>query len=801
MSRTWTILTAVTVLAAQLCIGQKSCSIWSTAGRVVQHGSSFQVYCTFKCKNKKIMSSHHPSRPLSHKELNSTTIYFNVVKINKLRTFSCQGSCPTAEDPCGIDIQAGYPPEHPQNISCIYNVRNLESGNVACTWNRGRDTLIKTNWTMWVRTVSVNHTVGPVPYNVSSKDALLPATFPVSRSVQLISVWVRVENDLGSAVSAPINYTLRDIAMPSAPVLDQPECFSRKCVIKVEQSVRTQHLEIQYRAEAQDWTSYPDSGVQMSQAQDVSVSSLEPFKLYHFRARSRLSSGQWSQWSTHVSVWTQEEAPAKELDVWYTEVGSDFKSLRVYWKELNISIARGQIIQYNVSVYNQTSRLLFTTNVGAEARNCSVQFCALCEVKVWAYNSKGPSPPARITTQHTKAKYSQDVHVAVDNHSVTISWRKHGTAPLHAGYVVEWYPEGHKLQALGWVRLGRNNKHFVISGMRPAECYEGAVYVYYSDNSVDQTRFTGAILESVPAAGPSVQEKVDGNKVKVTWTEIFRGQRGGCITKYTIYLENVSGHQQHYSIQAPERTYTIQGLTPAIYSLWVTASTARGEGPAGQKVKFFIQQEAQLSFVLVCAAVFPFGLFLLCLWQFSAVKQRFWRLFECLMLDAVLDPANSRWAKECMQEKGKMNLHLPPSNINVTEEEEEPILVDVEELPNQGSETRSPPDVSSQLAPQTSLSPLKEPATVTTYIKSFSLDSDSSDHTHTSLDTNSTVDYISSHGLGNMEEEDQEDEEFPDMAAFFPCHNIFTEPLKFGGMLTLDAVKINCNDFFQNSEC
>lgn len=91
---------------------------------------------------------------------------------------------------------------------------------------------------------------------------------------------------------------------------------------------------------------------------------------------------------------------------------------------------------------------------------------------------------------------------------------------------------------------------------------------------------------------------------------------------------------------------------------------------------------------------------------------------------------------------------------------------------------------------------------LTTYIKSFSHDSDSSDNTQTSLDTNITVDYISSHGPGNIDEEDQEDEyeeEFVRMMDFFPSHNIFKEPLEFGRKLTLDAVKIDCIDFFQNS--
>lgn len=156
--------------------------------------------------------------------------------------------------------------------------------------------------------------------------------------------------------------------------------------------------------------------------------------------------------------------------------------------------------------------------------------------------------------------------------------------------------------------------------------------------------------------------------------------------------------------------------------------------------------------------------------------------------------------------QGKMKLQLQLSNSSVTKEEEkEPVLLDVEELPKQSCDICAPTDESLQLPPQTSLSPLTEPDVLlyplTTYIKSFSHDSDSSNHTQSSLDT--TFDYISSHKPGLMDEEDHEEEddreEFVDTLGFFPSHTIVMEPLEFGGKLTLDAVKIDFGDFFQNS--
>lgn len=62
---------------------------------------------------------------------------------------------------------------------------------------------------------------------------------------------------------------------------------------------------------------------------------------------------------------------------------------------------------------------------------------------------------------------------------------------------------------------------------------------------VHSVKFFGFyLLFVVPAAVPAVREKVEGNKVEVSWVEVPRGQRGGCITNYTIYLENSNGVRQ-----------------------------------------------------------------------------------------------------------------------------------------------------------------------------------------------------------------------------------------------------------------
>lgn len=139
------------------------------------------------------------------------------------------------------------------------------------------------------------------------------------------------------------------------------------------------------------------------------------------------------------------------------------------------------------------------------------------------------------------------------------------------------------------------------------------------------------------------------------------------------------------------------------------------------------------------------------------------------------------------------------TSISSVTAEEDPVLVEVEELTQQRCDARAPGSTSQPPSPSR-LSPTSKPDVLlyprTTYIKSFSHDSGSSKQT--SLDTNTTVDYISAHEPEQGEDEEEE-EEFPEGISFFPSHDFVIEPLEFGGKLTLDTVKINCGELFLNN--
>ncbi|XP_077440549.1 interleukin-12 receptor subunit beta-2 [Vanacampus margaritifer] len=794
----WSLVCAgLLMLLVRLGAGEtEACAIWSSAGPAVRRGSSFKVYCTFNCDCDRSMYSEYSRAP--HAEFNSSTTYMRVDNIAEDRTFSCLCRCLDL-DQCGIDILTGYPPETPRNFQCNHTVLSNETGEVFCSWDRDGKTHLRDTSEIRVTSISENLTVSWPLIKIVIGGADPPiARFPVPNSVRFISVWLKTYNPFGPAVSLTANYTLSDIVVPYAPALGVPRCSSRKCDIKVWPPERTQRLEVQYATETGNWNTYPNSDGPVASDHLLSIGSLEPYRFYRFRGRAKFSTGLWSKWSNVTSSWTQEEAPAEELDVWYARPPFDSKSIRLYWKPMTVAHAAGRITAYVVAVHNSQSAPVLTSNFSANATGAEVAFCAECHVTVSALNSKGTSPPANVTVWRAKASAELDVKVKAREHDVALWWNQSEGAAAH---VLEWYPEGLKLQELQWLRLGAENRSAVITGLNASECYEGSLYIFYSDGSMATRTFRLInTSQSVPKVGPSVQQEVDASRVKLTWAELPRAQRGGCITQYTIYLEDGNGHLQQYPLQATKRTFVVEDLPVGAHSLWITAWNSQGESPPSQKVKIIIHavEKIPMRLLVLCLLLSVAVALLLCLCQIPPVKRRVWLLFQCF-IQVVPDPANSKWAKECAQEKGEMMLHAQHRDAVPTVEEEpiNNIITDVEELSNHNTEAAASPPA----GPSTPRRPL------TTYLKSDSHESDGSEQTQTSLNSNTaTANYLSARreeeeaAAAQLAEEEEEFAQMMTMMPLLPACSLFSEPMEAQiiGTLSLDKVQIDCSSLFEN---
>ncbi|XP_077573089.1 interleukin-12 receptor subunit beta-2 [Stigmatopora nigra] len=765
------------LLRVSFCTGYTpTCLIWTSQGSIVHRDTGLVVYCSFNCKQecRRVMNSKQPPVEQRHTVVNSTatTTFFHVENITEDQTFSCMCECGgRAEGLCGLDIKAGYPPETPQNILCEYIAMTNQTGEVRCSWTRGRKTHLKDTKE---RVTLVQDWSSKFPKSISATNPPW-ATFQVSNRVQVISVQVLTHNALGSAESPPTNYTLADITIPTTPLLEGAQCSSRNCNISIWQPIRTKHLLVQFSPESGLWSEYSHLVEPLAWDELVTNPRLEPYQLYHFRARSKFATGLWSNWSNVVSKWTEEEAPAKEPDVWYTQPSPRLNSIRLHWKPMSIADARGQILLYSLTVhFSKSGRIFSTKNISKKATSASIQLCSGCYVAVRAFNSKGWSPPAKIRVYKVKASILLDTVVKVSNNTVNVTWKWETLPPV--GQVVEWYCEGFRVEELDWLRLTGEDRQAVITDLNASECYDGAVKVLHGDGTMTVQSFRFGTSQSVPQASPSLQPEVDANKVTVTWAELPRPDRGGCITNYTIYLEYSDGHAQRYSVPPTERLFVLEDTPPGIHSLWMTAWNSKGEGPPAPKVKIYIQGGTAF-FLLVGYSLLAVAVFLLlCIFRITAVRKRVMGLFQRFIPPVVPDPANSKWAKENSQEKATMKRQLLLQSDSLRTEEEELIISIVTGAAGEaGSPARSP-------------SKLRK--TLTIYIKCDSRDSDSSEQTQISMESNLTSDQddVSDRCL-----DEEEEEEFGETLNWTGCNKAVRPQL-----LTLDSVRIDCSKLLEN---
>ncbi|KAM9482537.1 interleukin-12 receptor subunit beta-2 isoform 2-T2 [Clarias gariepinus] len=708
-------------------------------------GSSFTIYCIFKKECNKLV--YQDEMVVSGSSWNSTVAIMNIVNLTRTTTFTCK--CVNEPEPCGTDIVPGYPPAVPQNLTCI---QEGEYGNVNCTWKTGRETHIKTTSHLWVQgEPSVRYKSVPV------HDGTHSAVFPVSGSERKFSVWVQARNSLNSANSTVLSFTLNEIVKPLIPKITEVKCSSRQCWLYPNNTQNVQLVEIRYRENQDSWStvSLNNSNSQTS----WTIPSLNPYSTYTFEVRWKFGAarGLWSEW-TRVKNKTDEEAPVAMLDAWYIEEPTQkvTKSYQIFWRELKKSEARGKILQYNVTVMGKETRNTSTI------KNTTTVSCFPCNVSISAMNSKGQSPARLIQLQPIEILQSYHVsHTVVSNHSVALSWPSRDGADPVTEVLVEWFAVSWK-PVLQWIRVGRDRNTALITGLQPSQCYEGAV-VYLHSSRTKKVTFSGiSTWQTAPLQSPKSNIAVKSDSVEVKWKEIPLKKRGGCLKHYTINLKNSEDKIQTYN----ERPVVLLSAVGGV-----------------------------VFFTCLC---------LLCLCQFSLVHRRLSGCCHCLMPSIVPDPANSKWAKECTSEKGEMKLQLHLSDWSMSEKE--PDTVEVEEFPHcPEDETVSPEET---LLPVQSESAPYQHNIPSSYLKSFSNESSSSDATQASRSTGITVDYISTHGaISGGEEEDNEDEEEEEEEdgdeedkfgfKFFPCpKSPFLDPLiSIGGKLTLDSVKIDCSDF------
>ncbi|XP_008101929.2 interleukin-27 receptor subunit alpha [Anolis carolinensis] len=414
------------------------------------------------------------------------------------------------------------------------------------------------------------------------------------------SVWMEISSEAGTITSKKLNFSLDNIVKPPPPVLDPVVPDASGAHVKWNNDVWHKFDDhpplicaLRYKASRDhDWAYLQMESVGQ---EDYELEDLKPFTFYEveIRCTPEMENGFWSEWSSPQVFRTTEAAPLGQVDVW-REVGvspNGKPSVLLLWKALGPEVARGDILDYEVTYRDASKRV-----------SKMVYYCCNATLPptaeyawVTARNSISKTLPANLSLEQTEHPSPENVQVvAIPDQGLKVTWEI-STSPqwiLPEEYVVEWREELFSKEVpINWIRRpGRNNSAMLKGDFKPKIPYRMRVSALYAEGSSTSVPVQAYFKEEAPSASPQAlrDRSITSTASLISWEEIPLESRNGNITHYTLYLKHISsGNVIRMSIGATEKSYKLFNLKPgAAYELWMTGSTSAGEGVPSPKHHF-----------------------------------------------------------------------------------------------------------------------------------------------------------------------------------------------------------------------
>ncbi|KAL0965008.1 hypothetical protein UPYG_G00275580 [Umbra pygmaea] len=495
----------------------------------------------------------------------------------------------------GILLTKGYPPEKPDNLSCMAVQDGQKiSPHVECTWRPGeREAGLSTNYTLFSRDCSKDINISaqrkvktnpPSDVQISSEN-----NFPRS----LLILWKRPINEH----YFKLKYNIRFCPVDSGNWTEMG--MLRKVT----------HLK---RQPGQDKVKKVPLNDINSDQESFRLQSLKLFTEYVVQVRCirKEGGGYWSDWSVNTTSWTPEDNPSSEPDLWRVVMPIQGKSARLVQVMCKRLLKpNGRIKSYDIKI--QDGDWMNVTIIGPELDTNLLQQFELpdeteARVEVQAWNSVGHSPHASLVIPKLKHELPQ---------SAMEIWTGR-----------EWVENSKRPLAI------RGN-------LEKFKLYNISVYPIFS-GMIGKPLTQAAYLEQgAPLVGPTVRLKQNGkNDVVLEWSKIPLDQQRGFITNYTIFY--TTGVQEH-SINVPPDTYsyTVKNLVGnSKYVIKVMASTLTGSTNSSDYTFNTLQHdfwEVEAIVVAVCIGFLFVVVFTvcMCLYRMDRIKKMIW--------PSVPDPSNS----------------------------------------------------------------------------------------------------------------------------------------------------------------
>ncbi|XP_048207502.1 interleukin-12 receptor subunit beta-2 isoform X1 [Perognathus longimembris pacificus] len=658
-------------------------------------GSAINISCSLKnnisatrlilYKNKKEIASHRGdsiSAPVTDLPLGKTVFDCKLVSANTAKRHVC-----------GVEVSVGVVPEQPQNLSCE---QKGENGTVACMWSPGRDTHLNTNYMLQLNGPK-NLTLQKHCNGHYCKRLDLEASLTPELPESMYTAKITATNRLGNSSSLLSTFTFSDIVRPLPPWdirISFLNASSSRCTLQWKDEGWVLLNRLRYRPHSSRFWNM----VNITNAQRKhDLLDLKPFTEYEFQISSKLHlyQGSWSEWSESLRVQTPEAEPTGTLDVWYTKQYIDYnrQQISVFWKNLSMSEARGQMLCYRITLQEVTGKKITLQNITSHTSwTWVIPRNGTWTVAVSAVNSRGSSLPTRIEitdlcstgslTPHKVSANSEDMK------DIVVAWQppRNATSAVQE-YVVEWkllHPEASMQSPLNWLRVPSYNVSALISeNIKPYVCYEIRVHAL-SEGGRGCSCVHGSSKNKAPLSGPHINVITEeSGGALVSWNHVPVQDQMGCILHYRIYWKEQDARSLPEFCEIPyspsQNSLPINKLHARVtYVLWMTALTASGESPPGNERGFCLQGKGTWKpFVgsSICIAIVIVGIF-----STQYFRQKVFVLLSALKPQwcstEIPDPANSTWAKKYPIVEGRMQ--LPRDWIPIAwcaPEEPEPLVI------------------------------------------------------------------------------------------------------------------------------
>uniref|UniRef100_A0A672R0V8 Interleukin-6 receptor subunit beta-like n=1 Tax=Sinocyclocheilus grahami TaxID=75366 RepID=A0A672R0V8_SINGR len=640
------------------------------------------------CQLNVITQSHRhqfPSTCASTKE----TFNFSIATEDREQIHCmCNGS---TADTCNITVRGGYPPSPPSRPDCA--IEDLEVEDIYCSWTKSNEPMIPTVYTLHWKDYD-----GNVKSRESSSESAVINRAEYMKSAYT-TAWVTAKNVLGSAQSENSVFDTGCIKRPDPPydinLTSAPLEFiwDMDCDIMgpLDKSCQVQYHENNHM----DWIEVDDCQVMFV------LEDPQPFTQYSFRVRCHCGHEEkvMSYWSSVYSVRTPPAAPVGQLDVWSDcAPNSDKSSCKVYWKEMPLSQARGEIISYVVMLKLEngtqvTMQWRDTESLHPAEQSCLQLRCfplkpGVMGVFVSANTSVGTSDPTFMPFA-VRGQTTPEVNLSVmgENQTLLVSWsvqRQFSESVLE--YVVQ-HVSVVPHSCLNWVRVNRTQRSVTLKGdLRNHTAYNVSLFAVFNNHSTFLKSVIAYTLEGVPPKVPQIHVKnISHSSATLIWSPIPVNESKGVILHYLVGIKETGS-----KISSDRTSALLSELQPAQqYQVWVSAVSAAGEG--ARSFFIFSTNEKDSDVKTILFAVFiPLLMFLVLVCVFTLVC----KTTRCCV--TIPDPINSKtfkhmnfqhaWPRLCspseltlkiseleIVENLDPNTPTPPS-----ETESEKFLIDVE---------------------------------------------------------------------------------------------------------------------------